>query len=229
MKIVSIILLVIGICMILGASNVAINTNNFLDEATIELGEVIDLVEVRSDGSSTYAPVVNFLDSGGNSYEFIPSASSNPPGYFIGEKLEVLYLPLNPLEAKINSFYSVWGSTVILGMIGLILLVISLPLMLSGRLSRKKNENLKKHGEKLTVKIKGVALNTRLSVNGANPYQIVAERIDPISNKVYIYNSKNLWFDPTDYMKEEFITVYVDKLKPKRYFLDTSFLPEIVE
>ena len=43
----------------------------------------------------------------------------------------------------------------------------------------------------------------------------------------HLFISANIWIDPTEYIKEGHVTVYVDKENRSRYFIDLSFLPEV--
>jgi hypothetical protein len=86
------------------------------------IGKVVDFHEKRSDQRFTYAPVVLFETTNKNVIEFISSTSSNPPSYQVGEFVDVLYLPSNPHNAKIDSFFSLWGSSLIFFVLGSIFL-----------------------------------------------------------------------------------------------------------
>jgi hypothetical protein len=74
---------------------------------------------------------------------------------------------------------------------------------------------------------KGVELNQSLRVNGRCPYQIVSQSSDAASNTVRLFQSENIWFDPSEYIKGEVIDVLVDPNDPKRYVMDISFLPKL--
>ena len=69
-------------------------------------------------------------------------------------------------------------------------------------------------------------LNGSLEVNGENPYRIVAKWHDTANNRLHVFRSANLWFDPTDYVPE-WNPVYIDRNNPKRYHMETSFLPRL--
>ena len=94
----------IGIGMLIGAFYLYKDTSSFLVEATKTTGTVIDLVPSRSSDSTTYRPIVQFIDQKGVTIEFASSTSSNPPSYSKGEKVEVLYHSTNSQEARINNF-----------------------------------------------------------------------------------------------------------------------------
>ena len=90
-------------------------------------------------------------------------------------------------------------------------------------------EDLKKNGTRVNAEFQSVQLNTTLKVNGRNPYQILAQWQNPTTTEIHIFNSDNLWFDPTDYIKSDVIEVLVDMQNPKKYHVDTSFLPKIAK
>jgi len=219
----------IGTLMMCGSVYLAVERVDFLREAISANGKVIDLVESRSDGSSTYAPVIAFKTFGGRRFEFKSNTSSNPPSYNIGENVDVLYLPSSPQTAKINGFFSIWGAVIISGVMGSVFFFFGVGITILGIVQGRKDSQLISEGEQVKSIYKGVELNDGLQVNGESPYRIITEWFDPESNKLHVFRSENLWFDPTDYISEDEITVYIDKLKPKRYLVDTSFLPEVVE
>jgi hypothetical protein len=51
--------------------------------------------------------------------------------------------------------------------------------------------------------------------------------MDPTSNKVRVFHSENLYFDPTQYVNRKQVTVLLDPENPKRYHMDVSFLPQL--
>ncbi|KJG55992.1 hypothetical protein UA38_16625 [Photobacterium kishitanii] len=220
---------IIGVCFLTGSVFSSIITFDFIKSAVTGSGEIIRLAESRSDNSVSYAPVVYFSDSNDIGYEFTSSVSSNPPSYQVGEFVEVMYLESNPNEAKINGYFSLWGLSLILAFLGVVFSSIGFGMLVFDILKNRKGNYLVENGLKVKAKFSSVEINYSLQVNGRNPYRIVAEWLDPESNNIYIYKSKNLWFDPTDYIRNEYISVYVDKVKLKKHYLDVSFLPTVVE
>ena len=75
--------------------------------------------------------------------------------------------------------------------------------------------------------MQGVDRNTSVEINGKNPWRITSQWLDPNSNTMRIFHSENLWFDPTRFVKRKQVTVLLDPNNPKRYHMDTSFLPEV--
>jgi hypothetical protein len=47
-----------------------------------------------------------------------------------------------------------------------------------------------------------------------------------VTQKVYIFHSARVWFDPAPFVKRESLDVLVDMDNPKRYEVDISFLPQ---
>jgi hypothetical protein len=66
-------------------------------------------------------------------------------------------------------------------------------------------------------------------VNGRSPYQIISQAPDPASNTVRVFESENIWFDPSEYIKSETIDVLLHPENPKKYVMDISFLPKLDE
>lgn len=111
----------IGLGIFFGSLLLYQNTSSFLAEASPATGKVIELHRFKSKNSDihVYRPVIRFRTSTRKKIVFIASSGSNPPAYSKGEKLEVLYLPSRPREAIISGFFSVWGDTLILVIMGL--------------------------------------------------------------------------------------------------------------
>ncbi len=118
--------------------------------ATWELaqGEVTELIPVRAQGEYLwtktekgmkvrrkyrYRPVVRFKPHKGRTVTFTSGPSSRPAPYAAGDKVKVFYNPDNPAEAQINSFVTLWFSTLMLAFFGLFCLGMgSLGLLMAG-------------------------------------------------------------------------------------------------
>jgi hypothetical protein len=123
--------LVAGLGALTGAGLWAWRTLSFKASASQTEGVVVKLVTSRGSaragqsaasrgGGPSYAPVFEFKDAGGRSHRVTNSTSSRPASYDVGEKVGVLYSPQNPDEARIDSFFSLWGGPAIFGSVGLI-------------------------------------------------------------------------------------------------------------
>ncbi|MBA1275750.1 hypothetical protein [Stutzerimonas azotifigens] len=85
-------------------------------------------------------------------------------------------------------------------------------------------------GQPVEAEILEVRLNPSLVVNGRSPWKIVAQWQNPETQKLHIFNSDNIWFDPSRFVSElNQVRVFIDRQNPKRYSMDTGFLPELAE
>ncbi len=225
----SVLFAVIGLGMLAGAVALAMNTRAFIATAKHASGTVTELVPKRDsdDGSTTYTPVVMFEADSGASVSFTSSFSSNPPSYAVGETVEVLYEPGNPNDARIKGFGSLWLAPVILGGIGTVFSAIGFGILIASRLGKRKRDWLMAYGTEIQAEFQSVVRNTSLKVNGRSPWRIVAQWQNPQSGQLHIFNSENLWFDPTKFVTTQRLKVLLDPKNSQRYHLDTSFLPQL--
>lgn len=85
-----------------GALHLREQTQNFLAASVSTEGRVVEMVESYSSDSTTYAPLVEFIDGNQQVHRFKHSISSSPPSYDIGDKVKVLYIQDAPKNAKID-------------------------------------------------------------------------------------------------------------------------------
>ncbi|SFO30927.1 Protein of unknown function [Variovorax sp. PDC80] len=123
----------VGAALFVMALLVAAHTVYFIRSAVHAQGEVIDLLHVESDddGDGTWKPRVRFRTAAGETIDFESSTSSNPPSYEVGEAVRVLHAPGNPRNARIDSFFSLWGMPIVFGAIGTAFLVVVLVLAIA--------------------------------------------------------------------------------------------------
>ncbi|MEB3262961.1 MAG: DUF3592 domain-containing protein [Synechococcus sp.] len=215
----------IGAGMLWGTALLWSSTSTFLSEAIPAPGTVVDLVAHRSSDSTTYRPAVDFTSRNGEPVSFVSSTGSSPPSYSVGQRVEVLYRPTNPRDARINDFFSLWGGATVLGGMGFIFAGVGVATMVGMVLGRRGEEQLRQNGVAIYTDFQQVALNTSLTVNGRHPFQIFTQWLDRTTGQVHGFRSRNLWFDPSPFIPEGKITVYLREGNPKRYVMDVSFLP----
>lgn len=218
---------VVGIGMLLGAFFLYKNTQAFLQSAVTTNGTVTEVVRSRSNNSTTYRPVVKFKTESGQLIEFTSSTGSSPASYARGEVVEVLYEADAPSKAKINGFFALWALPTILGSMGAVFSLITLSILFMGKKNAQKIEYLKRNGTSIKAKFQRVEVNGSVKVNRKSPYQISAQWINPNTSELHIFHSENIWFDPTDHIKNEEIMVLIDRNNPKKYYVDISFLPKV--
>jgi len=114
-----------GIWVVMGLLFVCIGigmnlyTAQFAKTARSTDGVVIDLEQSSSERSgTTWCPVIEFDDHYGDTYIVQLSTCSNPPGYWRGEGVEVLYAEDNPKNARINDGSMYWFGYIFAGIGG---------------------------------------------------------------------------------------------------------------
>lgn len=232
-SIVKYVFLLVGCGLLIGAVFLFKDTQSFLKIAARTDGKVVDLVAFESTDtddnrrSVTYAPVVEFLTKEGEKITFTSSTRSYPPSYSRGEAVEIFYLPSNPEKAKIDDFFSLWGIAVVFGGLGIVFFLTGTGIIFFIWRKKRSDENLRLYGTKIQAKFMSVEINSSLQVNGRSPWRILAQWQNPATSKVHVFNSNNLWFDPTDFIEGPSITVFINRKNLKKYYVDTSFLPEM--
>ncbi len=96
---------------------------------------------------------------------------------------------------------------------------------------RKSEKNLRESGEVIYANYVETVLNTRYTVNGRHPYNIICEWNNSLDNKKYIFKSKNIWMNPKNIIEERNIKqfpIYIDKNNKKKYVIDIDSLKEEV-
>lgn len=215
-----------GILLLLGAVYSYRNTADFLDIAVPTTGTVVDFVTVSSD-SITYKPVIRFVTDSNEEVEFTSSVSSNPPAYALDEKVEVLYSPLNAHQAEINNLAELWWAFITMLVLGGVFLSVGMLIFSIGKLRRRKNAYLIRHGVAVEAEFQSVERNYSLSINGKNPFVIVCHWLNTETSEIHVFESDNIWFDPSRYINREMLKVFIKRGNPKKYHVDISFLPKL--
>ncbi|WP_070884750.1 DUF3592 domain-containing protein [Pseudomonas sp. D1-3] len=212
-----------GIGALLLALAIGIQVSRISGEAqmTRTEGSVVDI----EDG----CPTVSFTTLDGTLGEHHSSTCSTPPSFDIGERVAVYYDPQDLERAHLDSFEQNWIGSLIVGGIGAVFLAIGLLFVLPPLLAKRRAAELLVTGTAVQAELVDVELNGSLSINGRNPYRIVAQWLNPQTNKLHVFRSANLWFDPGPYISESLVTVMIDPNNPKRYSMDTRFLPELAD
>lgn len=143
--------LIIGIGILIGSGIWFFRSQEFAQKAVEVQGRVIELVtetretrekvgSSRRSGRRTsrttiktmYRPKVAFQTKEGKRIEFLSSVSSGSPKYQVNETVPVAYDPKNPYQAKINSWFALWGGPTILLVMGVVFTLPSLFLLVFG-------------------------------------------------------------------------------------------------
>jgi len=122
------ILLVLGFGLAIASYYSYKRTEAFLGQADRSSGEVIEFRESESsdDSSTAYAAVVAYSDRQGQHHRFVDSLSSNPPMYYRGQTVGVLYNREDPGDARIDrGAWNHWLS-ILLGSFGALFTTLAL-------------------------------------------------------------------------------------------------------
>jgi hypothetical protein len=139
----------------------------------------------------------------------------------------VLYQAARPSDAKINEFFSLWGAALILAGIGTVFFLVGAGIIVFIALKGRQDEILKTSGVAIETQYQSVEQNTALSVNGKHPFWVLTQWQNPATFDIHIFKSNNLWFDPSAYIKQETIRVFIAQGNPAKYYVDLSFLPKL--
>lgn len=215
-----------GVVLLVISIGLGVHTTRLVADGVEADGIVTGLQASRTSDSTTWRPEVSFMAADGRTYRFVSSSGSNPPAYARGERVVVLYMPDNPQGARIKGFFSLWGGMVICGVLGVIFAGIGFGMIGHRHISARRGKHLRAHGRRIETTFQGVEQNTRVRVNGRSPFRVVTQWQNPSDGKVHVFQSSNFWFDPTDHITRRSLTVYIDPQNPRRYTMDTDFLPQ---
>lgn len=226
------IFLLVGLAMLAASSYLYVDQSDFIAGAKEADGEVIDLVRKRQDDdgstSYTYSAVIRFTDDRAVSHEFVDRISSSPPRYSKGQDVHLLYAPDNPTDAIVDDFWGRWAVVVILGGMGGIFSLVGGALFYREIYKGRTRIWLRENGTAFSVDFLEVERDRNQSVNGRNPYRIVAQGKNPFTGKLEQYLSESIWVDPTEYMSGRKLRVLVDPNKPSRHMLDIDWLADLI-
>lgn len=107
----------IGIALLIAAARQFGNRRTFLRESARTSGVVVALAENREGGEISYFPEVEFKTSAGRVVRFQSGMGSSHPQQ-VGDIVFVRYRPEQPLRAEIDSFMSLWGTTLVFAVLG---------------------------------------------------------------------------------------------------------------
>lgn len=220
---------IVGTLLLAIALYLHIDARTFIAKATTTQGTVIELIGSNTGSSRIRKPMVEFVSNNGERVEFISSVGSNPPRHAKGDTVEVFYLASDPKQARINNYMDLWFAQILLFIMGTAFFLFGAGLFLYAFLNKRKIAYLKSKGVPIRAEFEGVHLNTAYRSNGRSPYRVHAQWLNPKTSKLHLFKSENIWFNPSDYIKEDQLTVLIDERNPKKHYIDLSFLPELAD
>lgn len=221
-KITAIILLLVGTLALGGGICLFVGKLEFLERSLEVAGVVSDMESSSSKNGRTYYPVVTYQDSGGQEQTFVSQMSSSPPSYEVGEAVKVRYEPGKPSMAVIAAFWEVWGTVTVAAGLGLIFLAIGIGTIYADIRLKRLREELPKTGRMIELPGRAEWVQTKSKTN----FFVRSEWHNTEDGKIYLFDSERFHFDPTPFLTNRLVQVWIDPQNPKkRYYVDVSFLP----
>jgi hypothetical protein len=132
----------------------------------------------------------------------------------------------NPLMARIDGFSSLWGAGAALGALGLALGAAGAVLAAAGLRSESRDRWVRDSGKPVSTEFHTVTRSGGAALAGRRAYRIVTRWRDPNTGVHHTFQSGDIYFDPESHASVRPIVVRIDPANPKRYWMDTTFLPE---
>jgi len=196
----------------------------FYTQSTQTEGTVIAIDSRRSGSTNYYYPVVSFESEDGNTYSISSETGTSAPyDYETGEKINIRYIKENPQNAKIDSFFELWGMSTILLAVGLVLFLAGVYGCYNFFHKIKLRKELPRTGK--LIKLPG-RVEPKFSKNKTE-FVVVTEWLNPADSKMYVFTSDTISYDPTSLLTDKLMDVWIDRMSPKKkHYVDISFLPE---
>lgn len=117
----------------------------------------------------------------------------------------------------------------IFGLTGGIALALGIVLLVLCRRASRTKRQLLERGESILAEITDFPLDYSIMVNGWPTYRVECSYRDPRTGTVHVFQSDNLRFDPSRYVTQRTVRVYVDKSTGfDNYYVDVdAILPDI--
>lgn len=224
--IIGIVFSAIGLVSLLVAAGLAWDLHQ--DRATREhVAATVVSNHRRCNKGCSYHPVVEYEFAGGR-YAITGVVGNSSPVFAVGESVTVLVPPADPRDGRIDH-WTESGFGIIFGLgFFAIFGAIGLPMLFLTLRRRSGTQRARREGFLVLTRFVEVRRDTRVRVNGRSPYRIVSQWHNPRDRKVYRFESDAMWFDPTPFLKgHEQIGVKLDPERPRHYWMDTGFLPDV--
>lgn len=213
----------VGTGMGIGAAVVWLDGVRLSNDGVHASGHVTDMV--RSGDGKTQAPVVDFQLKNGETHTYTSGMYSSPPAYKVGETVELWYNPADPDDVLLSGMDR-WFLPLLFGIFFLVFGGVGYGGLIYQWLKKRDISWLMQNGQAVEADLMGVNLNTNVKMNGSSPFMIQCQWLDPATNQVYVFDSDNIWFDPTEFVGNKKMRVLIDPKNPGLYTVDLSFLPE---
>lgn len=202
-----------------------LDTASFMREAVSGQGTLENVRERRMGEKTVCEWVVRFHTEEGGLIEFSSRSGTRCSGVIMGDAVPILYLPAWPEEARIDNFFALWGGSIMGGLIGAVFFLIGGIWIAVVHRKRGRVARLMREGWRIDTEVEEVEHLTWIKVQHRHPYRVVTRGTDPLSGESCRFLSDYLWYDPSPYLQDVSVPVFIGRDDPRRYHMDLSFLP----
>jgi Protein of unknown function (DUF3592) len=119
-SVVLIVFMLAGVVLLGLSGKSLMDDRRFLAKAAVATGVVVDIARVvDQDDKVAYYPVVEFTTAREQVVRFEADEATSDPDRQLGASVRILYDPANPHDARLDTFMSRWGLSIVMGMLGL--------------------------------------------------------------------------------------------------------------
>lgn len=214
------ILIIIVVGLFSFAYNIWERQTYFIKNSSESTGEVIGISKNKGSDNIMYAPIVEY-EYKNTVKTFISRFYSNPPQYKVGDKVNIL-IPGDNSNPEVNSFMSLWFGFMVLTGMGVVFLLILILNIVFAKKRRQIDKLLDTRGTIIKATNPKVIESTywkkRNGETETLSNKIKAQWINPQNGKVYVFESEDIDYDPTPYIKDTIdIRVLLDNPKIYRF------------
>jgi hypothetical protein len=213
--------LAFGVVFVVVGLSFGITQALFLARARSADARVVGLLR---DQDGTYRPQLEYVTPSGQTARITFNTGSDPPAYYVGELVPVVFDPNEPAHAIANTFWGRWLFVVIFGGVGIVACIASVIPFAVRSTRRRRMRRLLDIGRPIITTYHSVEKNMVTNVNGHNPFFVITQWRNPVSHELVQFRSPSLWDDPTAKASGRMITVVIDPNNFHRYVMDLSFL-----
>jgi hypothetical protein len=143
-----------------------------------------------------------------------------------GEQVDVIYQPWSPDEAVIDGFFDRFFLPLLFIGLGTLFAAIGGGLLFFLFRRRRIVAQLRSTGVPIQAKFVDCYLDRSIKVNGRSPWRVRCQATHPATGNLETFRSDAVWADPTGHVVGRALRVFVDPARPKRHFVDLSFLDD---
>jgi len=198
-------------------------SRSFVADSVTARGTIIDLVPYRA--TAGLEPVVEFRPRGGEPVRFVAPAGRRGAACVKGRTVPIRYDPADPYAARIDSFKSLWLAPIVTGAAGAVLAATGVVASRAAFRAARRRRWLLAHGRPVSTEFQAVTRGRQSAPGLPPPYHVITRWRDPSSGIHYTFTSEAVSLDPAPYAEVRPIIVRINPRNPRRYVMDTSFLP----